>query len=448
MLRMALALFMTFQANPQQAPRDEISDALAHAEALYYGARFTDSIALLMRVDGTLKTQPGRLQDKITTKLRLALAHIGLNETNKAKTFLMELYTLNPDYILDPQQFSPKVIQVAADAKAEQNKTECQTAQTNARTYMDAGNTAALLDLLRSSRTKCPALAAMQPDAAESFYRSGLAAYRRGENSNALSNFEAAVTLSPEHELALQYIDLLQSKQQVTEDRLLLQWQRDFDAHKFDVAASDYRQILSSINGRNTTTVNYVIGEYRKALSALVENWNRTCPTGDTLTLNSIRTQMSALVPESSFGEDIRNQMMPCGDTNKTSGTKTAVTQTSEVGPKRDSSDDSVKAPGTTTTCLDMQPQLALARLKTRVDPTIPSELRSYLKSTGQVTVHVKVRISGTGDVTVNSVDDSNPVFGNVIRNAVTQWKFSPIRDQNGLRCVDTDIPMVIKLAQ
>ena len=53
------------------------------------------------RIDDLLKTQPGRQVEKIDTKLRLALAHIGLNDTAKAKSDFMEVYALNPGYALD-----------------------------------------------------------------------------------------------------------------------------------------------------------------------------------------------------------------------------------------------------------------------------------------------------------------------------------------------------------
>src|SRR5437016_4320801 len=104
MFRIALALLAALQAIAQAAqpaqpsPQDEIKDALAHAEALYYGARFSDSIALLTRIEDTLKAQPGRVPEKVNTKLRLALAEIGLNDTAKAKALFVDLYALDSNY--------------------------------------------------------------------------------------------------------------------------------------------------------------------------------------------------------------------------------------------------------------------------------------------------------------------------------------------------------------
>jgi tetratricopeptide (TPR) repeat protein len=429
MLQIALGLLAAFQSVTQTLPAEEIKVALAHAEALYYGARFNESIALLSRVDDALQAQPGRLQEKTDTKLRLALAYIGLNDTAKAKTFLMGLYALNADYELDAKQFPPKVMTVAADAKTEQMKARCFTAQTDARSYLDGGQNAKFIDLVKSLGQKCPVLSAMGPEASETFFKSGLAAYKRNEFPIALSNFEAALALSPEHELAREYVDLTQNKLQLGQDRLLMKWQGDFNAHMYAAAAADYREIVSTNNGRNSATATRVNDEYRKVLTGLVENWNKTCASGvDVANLTALRGQITELLPEPSFGADIRNQMVSCEQ------------------PKKIASADVPAAKPAPQECLNMETPLALARLKTRVDPVITKELRPFIKY--NETVRVKARINETGDVTVIGSPDGNPVLTNVVRNAVSQWKFTPIRDQSGVRCVDTEIPIVLKISQ
>ena len=50
MFHIALVFFTAFQSVAQPPAQDEIKDGLAHAEALYYGARFSESIALLTRI--------------------------------------------------------------------------------------------------------------------------------------------------------------------------------------------------------------------------------------------------------------------------------------------------------------------------------------------------------------------------------------------------------------
>src|SRR3989475_1729089 len=246
MLGIVFVLLTTVQAVAQPAPQDEVKDALAHAEALYYAARFSDSIALLTRIDDLLKTQPGRQPEKIDTKLRLALAHIGLNDTAQAKSDFMEVYALSPGYALDADLFSPKVVAVASDAKAEQFKARCSTAQTEARAHLGAGQIQSFLTLLRSLGPSCAALEALNPEAAEIAYKTGAAAYKRGDLVNALSNFETALALSPDHELAREYADLTRGKIQVRQDRSLIDWQRAFDAHQFKEAAADYSHLAEA----------------------------------------------------------------------------------------------------------------------------------------------------------------------------------------------------------
>ena len=86
MLQSALTILISLQL--VQVPADEIRTALAHAEALYYGARFTDAIQLLERIDDLLESSPDRQEDKLATKLQLALAHVGINDTASARAFL------------------------------------------------------------------------------------------------------------------------------------------------------------------------------------------------------------------------------------------------------------------------------------------------------------------------------------------------------------------------
>src|SRR5262249_3922176 len=144
------------------------------------------------------------------------------------------------------------------------------------------------------------------------------------------------------------------------------------------------------------------------------------------------------------FGQDIRSKMVVCPEPAK-------VAVANPAPAKSDTPAQAVKSPDSSPaagTCFDMQSQLVLTRLKTRVDPVITNEMRYYLKSSAQVVVRVKARITETGDLIVTSMQDGNPIINAAVRSAVSQWKFSPIRDNNGVRCVDTEIPIVIKLGQ
>jgi tetratricopeptide (TPR) repeat protein len=399
MFGIAFVLLAMIQSAPPATP-DEISDAIAHAEALYDAARFTEAITLLTRIDTVLSEQSGRLPEKVETKLHLALNNIGLNETDKAKSFLMALFALDPDYALDSQRFAPKVMAVATEAKTEQTKIWCYDAQTNARTYLDSGQTAPFLKLMQSAGSKCTVLATLGPQAAETFYRAGMDSFKRGDYSNALSSFQTALRFSPEHELARQYADLTYGKVQLGHDQSL------------------------------------VSGEYRKALTALVETWNRSCGLADAATMRALRGQISELLPDPSLGDDIRSKMKPCGEAKQAE--EAAAPQPRADEPKPKSADS----------CIEMPSQVALLRVKTRIDPVITNDIRAFLQNNRDVMLRVKARISENGDVSVVGMPDGHPALSDAIRRALVRWKFAPIRDESGPRCANTEIPFTLKLGQ
>src|SRR5262249_32740124 len=163
---------------------------------------------------------------------------------------------------------------------------------------------------------------------------------------------------------------------------------------------------------------------------------------GDTSAMNSIKTQIAEILPEPSFGDDIRSQMVACPEPKK------VAVATPEVKPETTSA-SAGKSPDSTPPgpngWFEMQSQLVLTRLKSRVDPVITNQMRYYLKSSSQLVIRVKARISETGDVTVTGMQDGNPIINSAVRTAVGEWKFTPIRDNSGPRCVDTEIPIVIK---
>lgn len=410
---LALSLVLSVQSIEKTPVEDEVNDALAHAAALYYDARFKESIELLLRIDELLQLKTDHVREKIDVKLHLALDHIGLNENMEAKLSLSDLYALDADYRLDPQQFSPKVLALAEEARAEADEVRCRRVHDDAAKELEAQNATAVMSLIGSMKSKCAGLQEIETGSAELFYKRGVELYKRDQFSDALQDFRNAVKLSPRHELAAQYIDLTQSKLQVTADWLLLDWRKHFDAHELTLAAAAYRRLMSydETGGATEQMLSQVRVEYRKALSGLVESWKRACATGDTAAMDTILRQASELLPEPSIGEDILAQMTSC----------------------------------TKTGCIQMNPQLALMRLKTRVSPQIPAVALDFVRNS-QSTVRVKARIDEQGNVNVTGTEGGgNNLVNNAVWSAVERWKFSPINDQTGPRCVETEIPIVIK---
>lgn len=467
MISFILALLVTIQ--PQQtAAQDQIKEALARAEALYFEAKFNESIQLLSQVNEALRTQPARVKERISTKFQLALANMGLNNAAAAKSFLMEIYALDADFTVDAQQFSPKVIALTNEAKTEYGVVRCKTTLEDARKYLAGGDSAALLNILQTMRPKCAELAAVEPETAELLFKKGLNDYKQGFLPGALQSFRAAVSLAPKHEMAAQYLEVTETKLQVAGDRVLLDWQKNFQSRQFKQAAAVYRQIASFNDTSNTQTLNMMGAEYRKALDPLVESFNKACSGGDTAKGSEIREQISELIPDPSFGADLRAKMVPCTPppapvtplfptAPPTPPTDTRVATKTE--PKSSSSSSSKAEPKTppaasktnqpaekaepSRACFKMDSQLALHRLKQRVEPTFSAQALAYLQN-AQVTVNVKVRIEETGSVTVMETSGANNLVAGAVRTAVEQWKFTPAMDEKGPRCVDTEIPVSI----
>ena len=393
------------------APVDEVSEALTHAEALYYDADFTKSIELLQPADELLRTQPDRLPEKISVKLQLALAYIGLNDNTHAKAHFRALYALDADHSLDTQRFSPKVIRLAEEAKAEQIEIECTIVWTDTQRQLGMGNAEAAMDSIERSRQKCPVLDSLAPDTAELLFKDALEAYRRSQPADALPKFRSALKLDPDHELAANYIELAESKLQVEADSRLLAWRKHFDAGAFILAAADYRQLVSFKDSLSAGNVDQAQAEYRKALTVLVQSSNRACANGDAATVSAIRRQISQMLPDPSLGDGILEGLSSC----------------------------------TSRDCVQTGSQLVLTRLKKRVDPEIPATLQSLLRQT-PVTVNVQMRINEQGNVVVTEVQ-GNSALNASVRSAVERWKFSPTVDANGPRCVDTEIPIVLSIS-
>jgi len=403
-------LLVVLLSRPGWSFSDEIEDALAKAEALYFEAQFAESIKVLQGVDEMLRTYPERRQERISVKLQLALANIGLNDPQRAKAFLNDLYAIDPDYSLDAQQFSPKVMALAEQAKAEQDEIRCQTARTDAGKRLAEGNAKATFDLVASMKNKCDGLSVLEPELAELFYKLGADAFKRGELPVAMQDFQATLKLAPKHDLAVQYMDLTKTKLQLTADRIFLQWQKNFDAGLYSQAASDYRLLVSLNDEANTQMIADARSAYRETLTKLVGLYNQACGRGDGPAVDRLRIQVSDLLPDPSFGEDIREQMTTC----------------------------------TKNGCLQMNSVLAMARLKTRVNPEINTALQGFMHGS-QVTVRVKARIDEAGNVTVGEAEGGNPSVNAAVRSAVERWKFNSIIDQTGSRCVDTEIPIFLR---
>ena len=414
---LALVILITASGPGWPAPADEASEMLTRAEALYYEADFAKSIELLLRADELLARQAGRLEEKTAVKLHLALGFIGLNDSTRGKAYLKELYALDSDHRIDAQAFSPKVIRLAEEAKAEQNELRCRSVFDETERQLGNGKSDPVVKLIASNVAKCPGLAALSAKSGELLFKEGMEAYKKTQMEQALEKFQAVLRLNPKHELATEYVDLAQNKLELAAGRALFAWRKDFTVGEFALAARDYRELLSL---NSSQAIEEVRTEYRRALSGLADSWNKACTNDDVAGMEDARRRVDALIPVllvdpegPSFGEDILATMKTCAHTR----------------------------------CVQMTSPLALSRLKNRVDPQLPPYLLSMIKDF-PMTIRIRARINEAGDVAAAELLGGNALVYDAVRAAFGQWKFSPALVQGEVRCVDTEIPIVLKFGQ
>jgi hypothetical protein len=428
----------TVRAQTVPSPAD-IQSMLSRSEDLYFEAQFKESIQLLTPLDRALAEQAALIQDRVKVKLQLALAHIGLNETDAAKTRLSELCRLDPEYELDPQQFAPKILTLFSEVRADQTKAQtkarCSTVCDEANKLLMDVNHHALLALLQSAAsTSCPCLEDAALEAADLALKRGIEEYKNNEIVSSLKSLRMALSLKPGQEVATQYIDLAQTKLQLTIDRLVLDWRKHFEAGEFPKASTVYRELLSpALEEKSGPALDQVRAEYRKQASAIADTWKRNCSTIppsllaktevriiDGVSFDEYRKKVNTMLPDPSIAGDIVAQITPC-----------APPPRAPAAPPREVQDQP---------CLQLQTQDAMARLKTRVDPQVTGAARP----TSPVNFLLNINLDKHGNVTVNRVQGPSLALNGLVQAAVERWKFSPAIVENEPRCVDTVLPITL----
>jgi tetratricopeptide (TPR) repeat protein len=209
----------------------DVESTLTRAQSLYYEARFKESVELLLPIDELLRQQPGHASENIRVKLQLALGYIGQNQTTQAKAVFQEVCALDAAYSLDSSQFAPKVLSLFNDAKAEQKKVRCDARCAEIDTYSKSANVQGLLRLAGEPAEGCTCEAAA--GAAELLYTQGVEAYKREDFAQAVEKLRAALKFRPQHDLALQYAELAESKAKFVVEQKLLDWRKNFEAQEF-----------------------------------------------------------------------------------------------------------------------------------------------------------------------------------------------------------------------
>jgi tetratricopeptide (TPR) repeat protein len=399
--------------------QDDVEGTLNRAQALYYEARFKDSVELLLPIDASLRQRPDRVAQSINVKLQLALGYIGQNQIAEAKSVFREVCALDGDHALDSEQFAPKVLALFEDARTEQKKAKCDAFCGKLDQVLKDGDSQGLVRLSREAGGNCFCGAGVA--AADLLYTQGVGAFKTDDFAQALAKFQAALKFNPRHDLAVQYAELAESKIKFTIDRLLLDWRKSFDAQEYPRASTLYRQLESTnIEGKADSALEQMRGEYRRIAANKVEVWNFGCSGSASPSFETFRQEARDLLPNETLAGDLISKASPCAPK--------VVAKSPEVKPLAAQS------------CLQMSSQQAMVRVKSQVSPDIP---RNMLSAAG-VNIAVKVKIDENGNVAVKEVTGENRFINEAMRTAIEKWKFFPAILEDQRRCVETELPVVL----
>jgi hypothetical protein len=169
-------------------------------------------------------------------------------------------------------------------------------------------------------------------------------------------------------------------------------------------------------------------GEYRKAVTARVESFNHSCEAGTVVSLDTLRLELGNLLPNEKIAADLVSRVYPCEPAAQPPAPVAKV-------------DAPVASPVAASKCLEMPSQQAMARLKSQVSPNLPFERIP----SSPVSFRVKVRIDENGNVSVKEIEGSTAYVNEAMRAAIERWKFSPAVVQDQRRCVEAELPVVLK---
>jgi tetratricopeptide (TPR) repeat protein len=409
----------------------DIAAELFRAQSLYKANQFDESLFLLAELEKQIGTDSQKTLDFLKVELYMGLAQLALNNTDQAKSKFTEVCKLDSKYTLDPEEYPSNAIALFKEVKA-----------TCAPPPWSANPTPNLPALLR-----------------------GKELYEKGEFGDALEYFNVAMTLDSGHEDTHEYSKLAQQWLVLVSERRYLEWRTNFDARQFDKAAGTYMRIRSDQKPGSPELADQIEAQYEKALSTLVNAWQRACAARELSKLETIRNEASNIAPGLRFSREALVQMQPCASPATTSNPAKPVTASKPPAPSArgassvsspvPSSPSAAPVSATSTApekpgaapgvhavgeCIKRDPAFAMSRLRYRVNPAIEPSLQQYVEN-GTV---VRISIDEKGNVAVKDVVNADSRIADALQVAVEQWKFNPTIIDNEARCLNTELPITL----
>src|SRR6476661_8133979 len=101
--------------------------------------------------------------------------------------------------------------------------------------------------------------------AVDVIYSEAMEANRQGDLVKAIQKLRTVLKINPEHDLASEYLDLIENKIKVAADRILLEWRSEFEKKDFSKASAKYRELAAlDTENRAKPVLEQLQTEYRK----------------------------------------------------------------------------------------------------------------------------------------------------------------------------------------
>jgi tetratricopeptide (TPR) repeat protein len=398
-----LAFVVSFLQQTALPTEGDIQAALTRGEALYFEARFADSISLLQPFDTALQAQTDRIPERVSVKLFLALAHVGLNEPDAAKSLFADITRLDPAFSLDAERFPPKIIKLFGETKAETTNNTCIRICDAVDRERRAGNPEVAVTQAQSA-VHCSCYNRALLDLVETFHRLGMDSYKQNNLQDAMKQFRTALSLAPEHDLAAQYVQLIQDKIHIATEQRLLDWRTSFTAGDFRKASAGYRDLLSLTDEGGATLLDQARNVYRQALDSLIESWRKACANQDDIEMQKVRQRAIDMIPEESMGRDFLAQTSSCP---------------------------------TQKSCIPVDSAVMLSNVRSFIPISSP-----VLAPFQGRHIHALIKVDEYGNTTVEQLSGGNSAIDVFVKSTLEQWKFVPTIVEGEPRCVSTDIRM------
>ena len=286
---------------------------IKHAENLYYQAHYKEADTLLASLSDRLNASGASANIQVHVKMLLGLTRFVLGNEPDARSRFLELCVINPSYVLDERQFSPKVVSFFKGVHA-----DCQSCRNSC---FQASSMASAGDLQAAARTKTTvespscscATWVSKPDNPGLQRANELLAQER--NVEALKAFTGLTQTFPDSLPLREAASSVQKKIDNLVQSGVTEWRGFFLGRRFEQAAAVFERmqpLAAESSGDAKEAFRQVTMRYQTTFLDLVSSWTAACDRNDEVSLTAVRAWGKSLDPNRTIKPDVLDRIQGC----------------------------------------------------------------------------------------------------------------------------------------